>query len=253
VAYAQYLLKQAQALGSELEALQLSVIRSICLVAMDPAHTTETETATALTDAVRDMRPLLDENFVAYLKYAVAEEEAKLERMGLVDDSDSNRWLFVLKIVQQGVYRELEVGVKRYIDHISYVLRMEEKGERKMLLGKLIDVMPSMDVRPFVKVVDNIAASLGSSVKGDFEDEKDVLGGMTNSVLQLRRDVRDLLPPERLNEMSKDADEWAERQREKLLERRNLTKDRLMAAKETEGYDEDDERPGKFREVERMT
>jgi hypothetical protein len=51
-------------LGAELEAMQLELIRSICEVAMDPKYATEDEAVTALSDAVRDMRPLLDENFV---------------------------------------------------------------------------------------------------------------------------------------------------------------------------------------------
>jgi len=144
VKYSQLLLKEVQALGAELETTQLEVIRSICNVAMNPDHTTEEETAEALSDAVRDMKPLLDESFVAYLKYAIAEEEGRLARGGLLDDPEYNRWLFVLQIVQEGVYAELGVGVQRYIDHISYVLRMETKKERKQLLAELIDVMPSL-------------------------------------------------------------------------------------------------------------
>ena len=97
VIYAQLLLKEARALGAELEAQQLEVIRSICQVAMDPKHQTEEETAMALSDAVRDMRPLLDDSFIAYLKYAVAEEEARLARAGLLPDPEHNQWLFVLK------------------------------------------------------------------------------------------------------------------------------------------------------------
>jgi hypothetical protein len=154
VKYAQLLLKEAQALGAELETTQLEIIRSICNVAMDPNHKTEEETSIALKDAVRDMKPLLDENFVAYLKYAIAEEEARLARAGLLDDPEHNRWLFVLKIVQEGVYSELAVGVQRYIDHIGYVLRMETKQERKQLLAKLIDVMPSMV--SYLILVDNL-------------------------------------------------------------------------------------------------
>lgn len=38
------------------------------------------------------MLPLLDETFVAYLKYAVAEEEAKLLRRGVLEDPEQNRW-----------------------------------------------------------------------------------------------------------------------------------------------------------------
>ena len=152
VKYSQLLLKEVQALGAELESSQLEVIRSICNVAMDPDHTTEEETAAALSDAVRDMKPLLDEGFVAYLKYAIAEEEGRLARAGLLDDPEHNRWLFVLQIVQEGVYAELGVGVQRYIDHINYVLRMDTKKERRQLLSKLIEVMPSM-VSTFISCV----------------------------------------------------------------------------------------------------
>ena len=242
---AQALVKEAQALGAELEVSMLEIIRSICEVAMDPSHKTEEETTVALTDAVRDMRPLLDDAFVAYLKYAIAEEEGKLARAGVLDDPEHNRWLFVLKIVQEGVYTELSQGVKRYVDHIWYVLRMKSKVERKELLTKLIDVMPTMDVRPFVKVVNNIVGSLGTTVKGDFTDGV-ILGEMTNELLQLQRDVSELLPPERINELSKDADAWAASQRQKLLERRNLTRQRLEAARITGHIDPDEviKKPG---------
>jgi hypothetical protein len=211
---------------------------SLPKVAMDPSHTTEQETAMALTDAVRDMRPLLDDAFVAYLKFAIAEEEASLERQGVVDDPEYNRWLFVLKIVQEGVYAELARGVRRYIDHIGYVLRMKTKAERRDLLAKLIEVMPTMDVRPFVKVVGNIVGSLGTSVKGDFADGV-LLGDMTNKLLQLQRDVDDILPPDVLKERSRDADNWAAAQRQKLLERQKTTRQRLRAARQTGSIDPD--------------
>jgi len=246
--YIQIVLKEVRALGAELEANQLEVVRSICMVAMNPDHKTEEDTAIALTDAVRDMRPLLDENFVAYLKYAIAEEEGRLARAGVLDDPEHNRWLFILKIVQEGVYTELAVSVSRYIDHIWYILRMETKEERRLLLKKLIDAMPTMDIRPFLKVVDNIVASLGMGVKGEFD--VDILGGMTNKLLQLNRDVKEFLPPETVDILSKDADEWADRQRKRLAEARNMTNQRIKAGKATEQYDSD--LPGRG-EVERMT
>ena len=248
VKYAQLLLKEAQALGAELEGSQIEIIRSICNVAMDPKHTTDEETAEALTDAVRDLKPLLDENFVAYLKFAIAEERARLARNGVLDDPEQNRWLFVLEIVQEGVYAELSVGIRRYIDHITYVLRMKTKKERKQLLGKLIDDMPSMDVRPFIKVIDNIAASLGQGAKGEFDMA--ILGGMTNEILQLRKDVHELLPPERIKEMSKEADEWAARQKEKIMKQRGISQQRLRSAVETREFDDEYRQRG---EVERFT
>ena len=81
-------------------------------------------------------------------------------------------------------------------------------------------------------------SSLGTTVKGDFTDGV-ILGEMTNQLLQLQRDVNELLPPERINELSKDADAWAATQRQRLLERRNLTKQRLQSARQTGDIDPD--------------
>jgi hypothetical protein len=205
----------------------------------------------ALTDAVRDMRPLFDDAFVAYLKYAVAEEEARLARAGVLDDPVHNHWLFVLQIVQQGVYREIARSINRYIEHIWYVLRMETPTERRMLLEKLIDVMPTLDVRPFVGVVENMVGALGDSARGEF-DGVTALGEMTNKLLQLHRDVKDLLPPKRIALMSRDADEWAASRRKKLQQQRIDTKQRLEAQRQTEHLDGEIESLGRRGEMERI-
>jgi hypothetical protein len=232
VTFAQLLLKEARALGAQLEAQQIEVIRSICKVAMDPMYTSEEEIARALTNAVRDMRPMFDDIFVAYIKYAVAEEEGRLARGGVLDDPEHNQWLNILKIIQQGVYSEIAKGINRYIEHIWYVLRMETREQRRALLSELIDVLPTMDVRPFVQVVDNVASSLGDAAKGDIDPN--ALGEMTNKILQLHRDVHELLPPERIAAMAKDADEWAAKQRHRLIEQRRMTQKRLDEARETQ-------------------
>jgi len=97
-------------------------------------------------------------------------------------------------------------------------------------------------------VVDNISASLGQGRKGEFDAA--VLGGMTNKILQLRRDVDDLLPPERIKEMSKEADEWAARQRQKLKELRGVSQQRLKASRDSQSSEDEIGRRG---EVERFT
>ena len=214
------------ALGAQLEAQQVEVIRSICKVAMDPRYQSEEETAAALTDSVRDMRPMFDETFVAYIKYAVAEEEGRLARAGVLDNPDHCHWLMVLKIVQQGVYSEIAKGINRYIEHIWYVLRIETPKQRRELLSEFIDVLPTLDVRPFVNVIDNMVSSLGDAVKVDIDPL--VIGDMTNKLLQLHRDTHDLLPEERIDEMASEADEWAAKQKERLLEQRNMAKKRMQ-------------------------
>jgi len=129
-----------------------------------------------------------------------------------------------------------------------YVLRMETKAERRMLLSKIIDNLPTMDVRPFVQVVDKIVASLGDSARGEFDGFM-ALGEMSNKILQLRRDIKELLPPERIQQLSRDADEWAAKQKQRLLEQRKITKQRLKASQDTTDYDDEIRRRG---EMERM-
>ena len=88
-------------------------------------------------------------------------------------------------------------------------------------------------------------ASLGTSARDDFTNSV-ILGELTNQLLQLRRDVDEFLPTERINEISKCADAWAAAQRHKLLERRNLTRHRLEAARQPGDIDPDAviKRPG---------
>ena len=81
-------------------------------------------------------------------------------------------------------------------------------------------------------------SSLGTTVKGDFADGA-ILGEMTNQLLQLQSDVNELLPAERVNELSKDADAWAATQRQKLMERRNVTRQRIEASRQTGDIDPD--------------
>jgi len=232
VNYAMILLKETQSLGAELEAMQLELIRSICEVAMDPRYATEEESVMALSDAVRDMRPLLDENFVAYLKYAIAEEEGRLRRRGLLEDMSQTSWLMVLKIIQGGVYAELAKSVQRHVDTIFYVLRMDTKVRRRRLLEFFVDDLPSLDVRPFRKVVDNIVGSLGTAVvQGGDSEMTRILGGMTKEILQLASDIKEVLPPERVAQKAKDADEWIKAQRQKISQLQEERRQRLRAKK----------------------
>ena len=99
--------------------------------------------------------------------------------------------------------------------------------------------------------VESIVSSLGDGVKGEFEDVVE-LGEMTNKLLQLHRDVKELLPPERIERMSRDADEWAATQKKKLAEQRTVSEQRLRAAKETEHLQGEIQALARRGEMERM-
>jgi len=111
---------------------------------------------------------------------------------------------------------------------------METKSQRRALLSEFIDVMPTLDVRPFVQVIDNIASSLGDAAKGEIDPV--ALGEMTNKILQLHRDLHDLLPPERIDLMARDADEWAAKQKKRILDQRRDAQKRLASAESSEDY-----------------
>ena len=92
--------------------------------------------------------------------------------------------------------------------------------------------MPTLDIRPFVKVVDNIASSLGSTVYGQFKDDNYELSKLTPKILQLSKDVHELLPPEKIALRSRDADEWLKRKKEGFLQGRKEAKEKLKQAVE---------------------
>ena len=69
VRISQALVKETQVLGFKLGLSIMEIVRSVSKVAMDPSHQTQGDTTVALMRAVRDMRPLLDNTIMAYLKY----------------------------------------------------------------------------------------------------------------------------------------------------------------------------------------
>jgi hypothetical protein len=111
---------------------------------------------------------------------------------------------------------------------------MDTKVRRRRLLELFVNDLPSLDVRPFRKVVDNIVGSLGTAVHGaggeDIETMR-ILGGMTKEILQLASDIKEVLPPERVAQKAKDADEWIKSQRQKISQLQEERRQRLRAKK----------------------
>jgi hypothetical protein len=55
----------------------------------------------------------------------------------------------------------------------------------------------------------------------------------------LHFDVTELLPPERIAVKSRDADDWAAQQKQRLLEQRKIGEQRLQAAKDNQHREEE--------------
>ena len=93
--YAIELLKGVRKHGIEMERVMLEKIREICKVAMSEEFITPEESNIALSDKVAEMVETgsIEKNFVAYLKYAVAEERERIVRLnrGLgIESKDNN-------------------------------------------------------------------------------------------------------------------------------------------------------------------
>ncbi|CAN0045447.1 unnamed protein product, partial [Discosporangium mesarthrocarpum] len=68
-----------------LEMQQLEKIRAICEAAMEDMR--------SLGDKVRQMKPLLDQDFVAYLSYAIDVERENIRRNSMDPDQEPTQWL----------------------------------------------------------------------------------------------------------------------------------------------------------------
>lgn len=230
VVYANVWLKEARALSAETEAQQMEILRCICEVVMDPAYSTEEEMAKALVDAADKLRLLWDDKFVAFLEKAIAEEEVFLTLAGLLDDPDRNHWLSVLLIVQHGIDFEITTRINGHIDHMWQAVRMETPERCSKILEKMIEGIPSMDIRRFAVAVDQLYDSEGGNDKGKF-GKVTPLPGEIEKFLQLQRDINHLLPAEQVAIKAVVADELVIIGKEKLLETRMIGRDNGMVEK----------------------
>ncbi len=201
------------------EIAQLEKIRDICVAAL--------EDMSSLSNKVRAMKPLLDRSFMAYLIYAINRERSMLK-----DPVNSpSLWLKVLQVIQRGTVAELSHDIRNQVEDISYVLRMEEPEERRDLLKMLIDTMPALDVRKFREVGRNIVAGItsappvpidGGTAKAAFKkgDDGDGLScppgfpqvmtpNLRERIVEFGDMLEEYLTDERVEKLSREADEWA--------------------------------------------
>ena len=214
VVYAQLLLKQARALGAGIG--QLEVIRSICKVAMDVSYRTE-EGPPWLW---RMRCETCDHCLTIFLSPISNMPWRKKRAVWLERVNRTTPTQLLALCFKSPTRRKYRAGDKHssilYLEHIWYVLRMKTAKERRITL----------DVRPLVQVVENIAGSLGDGVQGNFDGFVE-LGEMTNESLQLHREIKEYIAL-----MSKDADEWADRQKKRLMEQRKVANQRLNCQKD---------------------
>lgn len=76
------------------------------------------------------LRPRFDTELLAYLKYAVGEEEDKMRGKGLNPAELPSSWLQVLRVVYQGVLADFESRYERILNPLILVIRFEQPEVR---------------------------------------------------------------------------------------------------------------------------
>ncbi|KAH8070853.1 hypothetical protein JL721_4767 [Aureococcus anophagefferens] len=116
-----------------------------------------------LRDAARKFRHRLDEDFVAYLKHAIAVEAAKLRDRGVADPANApSEWLAVLDGVRTAAYAELAKDVHADVDVIKNVLAIKDPAARRECLRLNVEGIAGQPdrVRAFRKTANNIFDNL---------------------------------------------------------------------------------------------
>ncbi|CAM9288324.1 unnamed protein product, partial [Laminaria digitata] len=187
--------QQLADMHQRLEIQQLEKIRDICEAALEDME--------SLPDKIRYMKPLLDDNFVAYMGYAIMQEREEIVKSGLNPDREPTRWLQVLGVIQKGVMAELQKSVYEDVEAISHVLRLREPEERLALLNITIETLPSMHVRAFKRTATNIV-DYYQAQGDDFPDQD-----LRSMVLEVGQNLEVLMSDERVAHLCEEIDEWA--------------------------------------------
>ena len=145
-----------------------------------------------LRDAARKFRHRLDEDFVAYLKHAIAVEAAKLRDRGVADPANApSEWLAVLDGVRTAAYAELAKDVHADVDVIKNVLAIKDPAARRECLRLNVEGIAGQPdrVRAFRKTANNIFDNL-------LDSNPDVAPGaeLVAALAQLRADLLEFSP-----------------------------------------------------------
>ena len=173
-------------MAAHAEKQHLETIRLLCDGAKDGGDA-------GLRAAARKQRARLGDDFVAYLKHAVALESGNLRARGVANPAnESSDWLAVLDKVRTAVYAELGRDVSADVDVIKNVLAIKDPATRRECLRLNVEAFAHMPdrVRAFRKTADNIFDNL-LDPRAENKPDPALAAGLD----QLRADLLEFLPP----------------------------------------------------------
>ena len=95
------------------------------------------------------LRPYFDTELLAYLGYAIEEEETGIRAHGGDPIALPSRWLSVLRLVQQGVLAEFESRFERLLEPLLLTVRFEQPEIRRAVFERFVAITPAIDL-PYV-------------------------------------------------------------------------------------------------------
>jgi hypothetical protein len=111
----------------------------------------------AFVDALDTLKPQFDMDFLGYLDFAIAEEQATLIAPG-----DSSSWLQLLRLMQAGVHAEFAARYDRLLEPVILMLRFEEANQRSALFKAIVDSTPPLDLLHLRALVLNMVQGIRS-------------------------------------------------------------------------------------------
>jgi hypothetical protein len=100
-----------------------------------------------------------------FLKFAISEELN-------LNLSNSSEWLYVLKIIYQAVFAELEHRFQRFLDHLLPILRFKDFKLKSELLSSYINSLPPIEIPYVAALLQNMLSYFESSKLHDPEIEE---------------------------------------------------------------------------------
>ena len=197
------------------EQQQLQKIATICQAAQDDMAT--------LPRRVKEMRGLLDAEFLSYLRYAVERERADIARAGMDPDREPSDWLQVLSVIRSGVLAEREIDVRDDVEILQVSMLPNDPRARRHLLNRLVEERVPAEDLPRLRqtarsMADNFRAreappELGEAAAGGAEAADGDAVQMTEPddwttrVLQLGGDIEEVLPDGRIQALMEASEE----------------------------------------------
>ena len=121
-------------------------------------------------DRLELLRPRFDSDLLAYLKFAIAEEEQVIVARGSDFERFPSQWLQVLRVVQRGVRADVERRFDRLLEPVLLVLRFKDYALQEDIFQRFLAQTADVDALYMRQLCRNLVEGMAISVRsGEFD------------------------------------------------------------------------------------